>query len=524
MNALTPSVATGRPLTAPLLLLAGLVATGVSLIGLSAVLGGAAIVPLTDPRGWLAGLDADSLADTAEVVAAILAVAVTVVAIVVELAATRYSHEITRLFLREPVNIIVLGLFAITTLMCIWASTMLGESAADALVPNAGFALTLGLVTLCLLLLVPYIFFVFAFLSPISVIGRICRDAYRVILRARHGNLPRSQARVEEAIDELQDVARSAITQGDRGIAMAGVDTLAGLVSDYVRIRQRLPKEWFEITEKVASDADFIALSSETMEEVRTQGIWLERKVLRRYLSLMGQCAVQQRDVANLIGINTQRIACEFGREHPHLLELCIRSFNSYLRTTINLRDPRTAYFLMNQYRMMGERMLADGNEEVAVKIAGYLSFYGQWAHTMGISFLLETAAYDIMQLIEYALEHESPALDPLLDCLLALDQVIKEESHEESLLGVRRCQMQLATRFLAQGDHARAQRIVDDLRTERLERLERLRDGMLTDERAQFWELSDRGVNFGYLDPERRQYLEPLFQLLKQPSHPIAN
>ncbi|MFU8815266.1 MAG: DUF2254 family protein, partial [Pseudomonadales bacterium] len=519
MNAFTPSVATARPLTAPLLLLLGLVAVGVTLMGLSAVLGGATISPLADPMGWLAGLDADSLADTAEVVAAVLAVAVTVVAIVVDLAANRYSHEITRLFLREPVNIIVLGLFAITTLMLIWVATMLGESAPDALVPNAGFALALGLVTLCLLLLIPYVFFVFAFLSPISVIGRICRDAYKVILRARHGNLPRSQARVEEAIDELQDVARSAISQGDRGIAMAGVDTLAGLVSDYVRIRHRLPEGWFAITAKVAADADFIALSPETMEEVESQGIWVERKVFRRYLSLMGQCAVHQRDVANLIGINTQRIACEFGAGHPHLLELCVRSFNSYLRTTINLKDPRTAYFLMNQYRIIAERMLADGKQGVAVKIAGYLSFYGQWAHTMGISFLLETAAYDIMQLIEYALEHQPDAVDPLLTCLLELDQVIKEESQEQSLLGVRRCQMQLATRFLAHGDEARAQRIVDDLRTERLERLERLRDGLLSDERAQFWELSDRGVNFSYLDPERRPYLEPLFQRLREPT-----
>jgi hypothetical protein len=528
MDAPRPSVSTSRPLAVPLLLLIGLTIASFGLLVVSALLGSATLAPVTDPLNWLAGLDLDDAFETlggaAEVVAAVLAVAVTVVAIVVELAAVRYSHEITRLFLREPVNIVVLGLFVVTTLMCLWTAAFMGDSGPEALVPRAGFAITLAMVSGCLLLLVPYIYFVFTFLSPISVIDRICRDAYKIILRAHHGNLPRSQARVEEAIDELQDVARSAITQGDRGIAMAAVDALAGLVGDYARVRDRLPPDWFEVTAKVAADADFIALSAETMDEVRRQGIWLERKVFRRFLSLMGQSAVNSRDVANLIGINTQRIACEFGHEHPHLLELCIRAFNSYLRATINARDPRTAYFLMDQYRLIGERMLREGDPELTVRIAGFLREYGQLAHKMGLSFLLETAAYDIMQMIEYALERQSPAVDPLLDCLLQLDQAIKEESQEESLLAVRRCQMQLATLFLERGDDARAERIVEDLRTERLERLERLRDGLLTEQRAEFAELVDRGSNFAYLLPERRQYLAPLFaRLARQVADVVA-
>jgi hypothetical protein len=519
MDAPSASITGRHPLTVPILLFFGLLLVALALLWVSALLGSERLQPLIDPLGWLAALNLeevyDGLGNFAEVIAAVLASAVTVVAIVVELAANRYSHEITRLFLREPVNVVVLGLFVVTTLMCVWVSGILGVSGAGALIPNAAFAITLGLVTLCLLLLVPYIYFVFTFLSPITVIDRICRDAYRVILRARPSSVARSQTKVEEAVDELQDVARSAITKSDRGIAMAAVDALAELACDYVRVRDRLPPAWFEVTPKVAADPDFIALSPEVMGEVRRQGIWLERKVFRRYLSLMGQSAVHARDVANLIGINTRRIACEFGGRHPHLLELCMRSFNSYLRTTIGARDPKTAYFLMNQYRLIAEHLLRDGQPEIAVKIAGYLREYGQLAHGMQLSFLLETAAYDVMQMIEYALELESPAVDPLLNTLLQLDQEIKEEKHEDSLLGVRRCQMQLATLFFARGDEARAQRIVEDLRGERLERLERLRDAMLTDDRAQFWELMDRGVNFAYLAPERRPYLAVLFERL---------
>ena len=62
-------------------------------------------------------------------------------------------------------------------------------------------------------------------------------------------------------------------------------------------------------------------------------------------------------------------------------------------------------------------------------------------------------------------------------------------------------------------GDEERVQRVIDDLKGERFSRLERLRVMLETDDRPQFWELMDRGVNFAYLIPERRQYLEELLK-----------
>jgi hypothetical protein len=509
-----------QPLARPLLLFAALCAASFGLLVLSATLSDTSLRPLTDPFNWLASLDIESandiLGNAAEVVAAVLAVAVTVVAIVVELAATRYSHEITRLFLQDPVNVGVLGLFVITTVQCVWTGTVLEASVAGALVPQAGFAITLALVTCSMLVLVPYMYYVFAFLSPISVIGRICRNAYRVILKAEGSNIPASQHMVQESIDELQDVARSAIERADRGIAMAAVEALWNLLFDYVQVRDRLPEGWFDVTQSVATDPDFIALAPEAMAEVRAEGIWLERKILRRYNSLVGQSAGNARDVAYLIGIQTQRMITELGPLLPQHMELGLRSFNSYLRATIGARDPRTAYYLMNLYRTAASALLRSGLERRVIEIAGYLSEYGQLAHKMGISFLLETAANDLGQLIEDACAADSPVVDDLLDMLLELDQEIKEESHEESLLGVRRAQIQLATYFLRRQDDERAARIVEDLRHERLERLERIRTQLMTDDREQFWELTDRGVNFSFLAHDRRPFLEPLFEALR--------
>ncbi|MEQ8857344.1 MAG: DUF2254 family protein [Pseudomonadales bacterium] len=519
MNSPQLSLSEHRPLAVPIVIFLSLMVVSVVLMVAGAILGKTSLAPLTSPVEWLGTLDVeaafDIVSNAAEVVAAVLAIAITVVAIVVELAANRYSHEITRLFLREPVNLLVLGLFVITTLQCVWTSAVMAPVSSDAVLPHAGFAITLALVVLCLLLLVPYIYFVFAFLSPISVIQRISRDAYRRILRVRIGNVPDSQSRVEEAVDQLQDVARSAIAQGDRSIAMAAVDAMARLLMDYVEVRDGLPDDWFRVTDAIASDPDFVALAPETMTEVQTQGLWLERKLFRRYLSLLGQTTGQSGDVANVIGINTQQIGSALGADRPQLLELCRRSFNSYLRTTINARDPRTAYFLMNQYRVLGEQMLKKGRESDAVKVAEYLQEYGHLANRMGIPFLLETAAYDVMQLIELAVEGDAAALDPLLGCFLALDQEITGEDRDEIQLGVRRAQIQLATFFLERGDDERTNRIIDDLRGEKRERLDHLRSSLLSDDRAQFWELMDRGANFRYLAPERRGFLAEVFRRL---------
>ncbi|MGE0623951.1 MAG: DUF2254 family protein [Pseudomonadales bacterium] len=505
-----------QPLTRALKAVLILAGSAFALWLLTASLGGAAIV--FDPSGWFRSLDDEgalnAVGNTAEVVAAVLAIAITVVAIVVELAATRYSHLITRLFMREPVNMVVLGLFLITTIQCVWTTVTFDQARHDALLPHAGVIVTFALVTVSLLCLLPYIYFVFTFLSPISVIERICRNAVSAMRRIG-ADVEAAQRQVLAAVDELQDVSRGAIEQGDRSIAMSGINGMTAIVYDYTAIRATLPDPWYEISDAITRDPDFIALTDDSVDQVAADRIWLETKVFRQLYSLMSQSAGHARDVANLIGINTSLVARDLGGDDPALLRLCVRAFNSYLRATINARDARTAYYLMDQYRDVAEHYLANDGGALALEIAGYFKLYGQTAHQNGLSFLLDAAAYDVVHLIEVAVAAGSPCVDGLLSVLLELDQEIREENQEDSLLGVRRSQIQLATLFLKLGDDVRVARIVADLKAERLSRLKRLRHGLENEHRPQYWELTDRGANFSYLEPDRRRYLEPLFERL---------
>ena len=474
---------------------------------------------LTSPSTWLDQFGHEAayeiVSNSAEVTAAVLAIAITVVAIVLELAATRYSHLVTRLFLREPINAAVLGFLTITTLLCVLTVGISSDHQTMNPSSPGGFTATLVLITLSLLVLLPYLYFVFAMLSPISIIERIRRDVLRLVQNVKSSRVKTAQSRVLRSVEQLQDICRGAITSGDRDIAMTAIQGLSSLIYYYEEMKQQLPANWFDVEGAVAANGDFIALSKDQLALIQHRKIWLEHKIFRQLTHLMSQSALEARDVGNLISICTADIAKDLGTKDEELLNLCIKAFNSYLRATLNAKDARTMYYIMNQYRGVAEKLLETNNLQGAKEVAAFLGQYGQLAHKAGISFLLEAAAYDVMQLIEHSVAVNDKATDDLLTIFLDLDQEIKEESQEESLLGVRRSQVQVAALFLMRGQPDRARRIIDDLSTERGERLNRIRMALESDNREEFWELSDRGGNFSYMPPERRPFLKQVYEQL---------
>ena len=152
------------------------------------------------------------------------------------------------------------------------------------------------------------------------------------------------------------------------------------------------------------------------------------------------------------------------------------RFFNSYLRAAVNAHDLRSAYYVLDQYRLLGEATLAAGDTRRTLEIAGHLRFYGLLALELGQSFLLEAVAYDLARLVEHAVETGRPEAAALLDLFLGVDREPDSPEQEERLRGVRRAQVQLATFFLARGDEPQARRIFEDMKHERRERFSAVR------------------------------------------------
>ena len=500
-----------------------LAAATLALLVASALLGGNDLGALARPLQWLAALQRDTtsgtLANGSQVVAGVLGIAITVVAIVLQLAASRAGARITEMFIREPVNRVVMSLFVLTALQCLWISVTLGDAHVGAAVPNAGFALTMALITLSMLVLLPYFVFVFSFLSPLNVIEQLQQRAYRAMNDGLTRDIESAQGEVARSVNDLLDVARSAVDQNDRSAVIACVDAFAELLIEYQPYLQRLADEWFEVTGTVARDPDFVALAPASLAELAATRLWVEAKVLRQYWALMIYSVGRSRDAAELIAISSRRIGVAAAADHPELLTQCMRCFNSYLRTNIRANDMRNSMYVLDQYRLFAEAVLGHGRVQAVREIAGYLQYYGVFAHSVGQSFILVMAAFDIGQLIEAAAARESPVVDDLLTLLLDLDQEIKLDApQDDTLLGVRQAQLQAAALFLERNEEARARRIVADLAGERPERLERLRVQLLSENRSQYWEFTSRGVNFDYMRPERRPHLATLFGWLAAP------
>ncbi len=473
---------------------------------------------IRDPAGWMdrlrEGAATDMLSNAAEVVASVLAIAITVVAIVVELAANRYTHRITQLFVREPVNIGVMTLFVVTAVQCLWVGGTFGGGLPDGRsFSYVGLAIVMGLVTVCLFVLLPYFGYVFNFLSPPNVIAHLRDGALRAIEKTTAEDAQRRRAEVMEAIDELEDVARGAMSHGDRGIGMTAVGALGGLILAYGERRDALPDAWFEIDDVVETDPDFVSLADSSVAEIRAQRSWLEYKVLRQLHGLYQSGLGASRDLCDRIAVEAYRIGSQALRNSDQGSALnAIRAFNSFLRAAINARDLRSAYFALDQYRSLAEVALELRDRERTLEIADHLIAYGQIAQQFDQHFLLEVVAYDLVQLVERA-QQGSELQQALLGRLLSVDEVAEGEESGGKLRGVRQAQVQLGVFFLVRGDSESAALIQRDMAGESPAMLRAIRDELEAERRDQYWEFTDRGVNFSYLDDEQRAQLGPFLE-----------
>src|SRR3954464_1058108 len=85
----------------------------------------------------------NELGSLAQVIAAVLAIAITVVSIVVQLAATRYTSRIADMFFRDRTNLAVMGFFVVACIDAVWLSLAVSGK----YVPRATVVMTLIMVT-----------------------------------------------------------------------------------------------------------------------------------------------------------------------------------------------------------------------------------------------------------------------------------------------------------------------------------------------------------------------------------------
>ncbi|MEY4581123.1 MAG: hypothetical protein RL701_5826, partial [Pseudomonadota bacterium] len=410
---------------------------------------------------------ATTLGNAGEIVAAVLAIALTVVSIVVELASNRYTHRVTELFVTAPINFIVMSLFVLTAVQALWVTMTIDASQGPtSFIPYFAVGVTMVMLTVCLLILLPYFAFVFAFLNPIQIVDRICGHTLQVIGQPsrRHGLAYRKREAIR-GVEQLADVAVNAMEHRDKGVSMASVHALKKLLLDYQSLRAQLPDAWFRLEGELVENPDFVSMDEQVLAEVSARKSWFEMKVLRQYQTIYSEALHRMRDISYVVAIDTRLIA---ERAHRHadtaLLHLCMKFFNTYVRAAINARDVRTAYNVFNQYRLLAQSLLDLKGGAYSVEIARYFKYYGLISYAANLPFILETVAYDLCALTELAYERGSPSLHDILRILLRVDKEGEGAAQEQGLRGVRKAQVKLATFFLLRNEQRLARQVYSDM------------------------------------------------------------
>lgn len=461
-----------------------------------------------------------------EVMAAVLGLALTVSSIIVQLAATRFTPHITSLFFRARTNIVVLGFFVVSTLYVVWVNFSLGGEA-DFVGLRWEVLFSMVFMTMSLALLFPYFAYVFDFLDPEKIVGRITANGLYACtpLKGRQAAaIDQRQQQAIEAVEHLTNIGLNALQQKDKNITSSAIDALCKFCVLYGETKAAMTLDWNRIPQWNRQSPDFVSLSNEAIGDLRERRTWLEWKVLRQYQMLFTEGLSQIKDICYLIAINTRRLGEAAARRNdPHALDLTVKFFNTYLRATINASDIRTAYNILHQYRQLAETVLrlgrnagsaADGKslEQRAVDIARFMRYYSGVAFQRGMSFIAEVIAHDIGTMCAWAFQLSSRSHDELLKIFLAVDDATESADKEKALRGVRRAQIKLAAHYLVYGAVGLARRIADDMKNEDHKRLRSMWAELEKLDTREFWEVNDRGSNFDYLTPDQKKKLPKFF------------
>jgi Predicted membrane protein (DUF2254) len=453
----------------------------------------------------------DAVSSLGAMVAGVLGIVISVVSIVVQLSAERYAG-VTAMFFRDRTNMTVLAFYVVA---CV-CGVMVSLSIRADFVPRVTLVAMMTTTAGGLVLMAPYFAYVFRFLEPTNIIARIQRDAVKT---AETGSVTPDKERTADAqastlsaMEELTDITSNSISGKDKIIASRAVDALKDLALRYLRFKKRATAKWFEIGESIRENPDFVAMDPESLSDLVERKTWVEWKVMRQYLGIYNEALVPMRDINYLIAIDTRYIgeaAAQAG--DSEVVNLVLRFMNSYLRATLNAKDVRTAYNVLNQYRLLVEALLRGGRASAAVPAVTYLKYYAHIGYDLNLPFVTETIAYDVGALCQLA--HDlglAKEEEELLAVFLELDRATPGQ--ERGLKGVRKAQVKLAAYYLTVGAEDKARRIHADMAGEPAERVRAIRSELERVETKDFWEIIDRGRNFEFMPPPQRAAMAQFF------------
>ena len=461
----------------------------------------------------------DALPALGTTIVAALGIVLTVIAIIVQLSAERYTG-VAMMFLRDPVHIAVLSFYVVASLCALWLSVTLRTD----FVPLGLMLLVMTLASAGLATMLPYFAYTFWFLEPGNIIARLRMHATRIsqqgIAASSSSEIAPFQVRLIKRMEEITDIANNSIEGQDKIVAGHAVDALRDFVIEYTLNKPRDDQEWYRISDGLKGNLDFVGMDAELKRELETRGLWVEWKMLHEYVGVYQQALGSMEDVNSLIAVDTRylgEVAASTGQED--LIRMVFRFMNFFIGSAVDAGHARTCCDVLLQYRILLAELLRQGLSADACEGVGFMRYYGQIAFEKDMPAVTETVAYDVAALCRHARQYQLRGEERILRLLLDLDTEapIKGYQQQRGLRGVRLAQTSLALFYMTIGEEDKARMIADDMREMPLHLREAVREDVTSSAAPNSWEIVDRGRNLHYLTEEEQGQIDTFVGWLAQ-------
>lgn len=420
------------------------------------------------------------------------AMVLTFIALAVPITANMYTPKLIEIFVRDKVNIAAMVFFAGMGAHAVFGQAVMYEQWH----PSAMYTVLWTSGVIGFVVLIPYYFYVLAFLNPVTIIQRvtdaILAEFDELVRRTRP--LPEARRRLDQEILNFGNVILRAVDRADRDVTLDAIRGLQRAVVRYGELKPQLDPAWFDV-----EPALFVGSGRQAIGYVVRDRVWVEQKCLHQLLLAYSSALAKMPDALSAIsGVNLRVAEAAQRRGDDKVVALCVRYFNTFLREAVKRRDVHAVYDVYSQYLSLARSLLVESPGE-ALAVARYFRYYADVARGQGTAFVHELAAYDLGELVQAAYETKSERRAELLAVFLEIEP-------DGSGARIAKAQAALAAFFESRELAGEREAVVAAIARSGNAQLAAARRELAATVDPMFWEVTDRQTNLDWLEPARRE------------------
>ena len=250
-------------------------------------------------------------------------------------------------------------------------------------------------------------------------------------------------------------------------------------------------------------------MSGDATDMLSEGRIWIEHRIaiqlVLAFKSVLGKMPDGVSAMAQAVKNAAHEEAC---RRNDAVFDLLVRALNCFTREAIKHKENASVFNVVYSYKALVRRLLGD-RPELVPRLVRYLRFYAEFARAQGLPFIYELVSYELAELTERAYERKAAPARELLDAVLAFEGAGQSA-------GLVKSRAILAAYFLERGSTEELELVAASLQNLPSAVIEKAKRGILSVQDRVFWELNDRGLNFDFVEPQRRARVAEFFDRLE--------